>query len=97
MFDYTKPSVEYKPEDFEPNVDNEILEKEEDPTFIVKVNTPRLNLRSAASKESDSLMVLNEGDELLAQEVSGSTVWYKAYTEAGIEGYVMIDFVKRID
>lgn len=67
--------------------------QEETENFVVKVITKKLNLRFEPNKDSKALKILNEGDELIAQAIEDDA-WYKVYTEAGIEGYVMREFVE---
>ncbi len=75
-------------------VETETNSSKEPETFVVKVITKKLNLRFEPNKTSKALLVLNEGAELIAQEIADDPDWYKVYTEAGIEGYVMREFVK---
>jgi hypothetical protein len=60
-------------------------------TGIVK-NCILVNLREKPTKGSNSVKVLKVGDPLIVDEIL--TGWVHVHTSDGIEGYIMIDYVK---
>lgn len=61
---------------------------------LVGTTTTRLNIRSNPSVAADNVVtVVNEGTVVMIDS-SVDDKWYKIYTEAGIEGYCMKEFVK---
>lgn len=53
----------------------------------------RLNLRKESSKDSNILVVLNKGVELVVSPEESTEDFYKVVTEAGVEGYCMKKFI----
>lgn len=71
-------------------------EEPKDEPLIGRVSgCKRLNIRKQPSKESDPVCVVDE-DTVLMIDLMAPTPkeWYKIYTETGIEGYCMRQFVK---
>lgn len=78
-------------------------EVEELPTIEEDGNKPlvgavkgcsRLNIRSGAGKEFNVIAVVEEGTALMIDyPIDVNSEWFKIYTEAGIEGYCMKQFV----
>lgn len=68
----------------------------EDDSQIGKVvNCKRLNIRKRPNKDSDPVCVVTEGTVLMIDLKRATTPdWYAVYTEAGVEGYCMKEFVE---
>lgn len=66
------------------------IETKED--TIAKVNCKKLNVRSKPYKESEVLLILNFGEELVIEETKAE--WTKVYTSSGVSGYVMTCHIK---
>lgn len=65
-------------------------------TVIGKVvKCKRLNVRKNPSKESDPVCIVNEGTVLMVdRNATTPSEWYAVYTESGIKGFCMKEFVK---
>ena len=59
------------------------------------VDCQKLNIRKAASKLADVLVVVPVGTKLTIDLDKSKGDWYSVCTAAGIEGYCMKEFVKR--
>lgn len=72
----------------------ETPEPPEPPVYAV-VTAKKLNLRELPTKsqEAEVIQILKEGDLVLVSETSGE--WAKVFSENGIEGYVMREFIKE--
>lgn len=78
------------------NVQKEEIEagtsKEETVTGEV-INCTRLNIRKKPDSHSEVATVVNSGTELMIYPDSSTAEWYKVYTESGVEGFCMKNFV----
>lgn len=79
----------------------EVQNDSEIATVIVgKVNIPEnkeLNVRSEASKDSDPLTTINSRSEVVILDgKDNDSDWYKICTAAGIEGYVLKEYITNI-
>lgn len=65
------------------------------PVYAV-VLAERLNLRElpTRSNEINIIHVLEEGDRVQVEEISGE--WAKVYMENGLQGYVMREFIYEL-
>ena len=65
-------------------------------TVIGKVvKCKRLNVRKNPSKESDPVCIVNEGAVLMVdRKATTPSEWYAVYTESGVKGFCMKEFVK---
>lgn len=62
---------------------------------LVGTTTTKLNIRSNPAVEADNVVtVVNEGTVVMIDYPVADGDWYKVYTEAGVEGYCMKQFVK---
>lgn len=71
----------------------------EDEPLVGKVaGCKRLNIRSKPSKESEPVCVVEEGTVLMI-DVNAiiPKEWFKVYTEAGIEGYCVREFIAIVE
>ena len=66
--------------------------KEETVTGEV-INCTRLNIRKKPDSHSEVATVVNSGTELMIYPDSSTAEWYKVYTESGVEGFCMKNFV----
>lgn len=57
------------------------------------VNCAFLNLREQPSRESEVLTCLENGEEVLIDEVDSADEFYKVCTASGIEGFCMKRFI----
>lgn len=69
--------------------DDSVEVLEDDDIVEAKVGESRCYLRSEASKDSDSLAILEPGDELMADLQESNDEWVYVCTASGKEGYVM--------
>lgn len=76
------------------SLEADILELPEQPVYAV-VTAKKLNLRELPTKSQEAkvIHILEEDDLVLVSEVSGE--WARVYSENGIEGYVMREFIKE--
>lgn len=65
-----------------------------EPLVGVVSGCAKLNIRTAASKIADIVTVVNEGTVLMIDGNVPVAGWFKVYTETGIEGYCMEQFVE---
>lgn len=64
------------------------------PLVGVVCNCERLNIRMEPNKKSDPVAVVNKDTVLMIEyPVDVNSEWFKVYTEAGVEGYCMTQFV----
>lgn len=98
-FKQDTPSYEIEDETIIDNVeeDNEIehdsIEVDSNPTYIGTVSgAAKVYMRSEASKESDHIEILDEGIEVEVVDDSDPK-WYKVCNSAGVEGFIMKDFI----
>lgn len=62
---------------------------------LVGTTTTKLNIRSNPAVQADNVVtVVNEGTVVMIDYPVAEGDWYKVYTEAGVEGYCMKQFVK---
>lgn len=59
-------------------------------------NCDRLNVRKGPSLTSDILCVVERSTELVINEEESTDEFYKVYTEPGIEGFCMKNYVNII-
>jgi SH3-like domain-containing protein len=78
----------------EPPETPETPEPPEPPVYAV-VTAKKLNLRELPTKSQEAkvIQILKEGDLVLVSETSGE--WARVFSENGIEGYVMREFIKE--
>jgi hypothetical protein len=53
-----------------------------------------LNIRKVPSKLGEILCVLNPGNEVLVEDIQDG--WAHIYTSAGVDGYVMEEYISLI-
>lgn len=71
-----------------------IEEDGNEPLVGVVSGCSKLNIRAAASKEADVVTVVDEGTVVMIDyPVDQNSDWFKVYTEAGVEGFCMKQFV----
>jgi uncharacterized protein YgiM (DUF1202 family) len=67
---------------------------QEEQTFGEVVNCNQLNIRSKPNKDSEIVCVVDVGSLL---EINGaSNGWARVYTEQGIKGYAMKEYIKEV-
>lgn len=81
------PEVEPEP-DPEPSIEPENRK-------IGKIsNCKKLNVRKLPSRDAGIVSELVEGSEVMIDEKESTALFYKIYTEHGIEGFCMKQFIK---
>lgn len=66
-----------------------------EPLVGVVCNCERLNIRTAPDKKAEPVAVVNKDTVLMIEyPVNTNSDWFKVYTEAGVEGYCMKEFVE---
>lgn len=68
---------------------------ENNPVMGKIANCTAVNFRRFPDKNAEKICVLNAGEEVLVQALTDN--WAYIYTSAGIEGYVMKQFVEVSD
>lgn len=53
----------------------------------------KLNVRPDASTNNDPLCVIEEGTALVIDVRESVEGWYKVYTETGVEGFCMVQYI----
>lgn len=71
------------------------VEPEIEPLSLLGVASgcKKLNVRIGASKEEDPVCVINEGTMLVIDPAESTADWWKVYTEDGVEGFCMKQYV----
>lgn len=64
--------------------------------ICVVVNCHKLNIRPFPSTDNTPVCVVSEGDPLVLNKEKSTDDWYAVYTEAGVEGFCMKQYVKII-
>lgn len=88
--------------DIDDSASSDPVEVAEKPTIdtdgnepLVGVTTTTLNIRETPVVAADNVVtVVNEGTVVMIDYPVADGDWFKVYTEAGIEGYCMKEFVK---
>lgn len=63
-------------------------------TKLVKVvNCARVHVRKGPSKRFESIYTVKAGRELLVEDFKKGEQWAKVHNSAGVEGYVMSEFL----
>ena len=57
-------------------------------------NCKKLNIRKLPSRDAEIVSELIEGSEVMIDEKESTALFYKIYTEHGIEGFCMKQFIK---
>lgn len=97
-FNYNKVNKKEKPVDIpkQEEIVEEIEEIVEEPTSTVKIgkifDCDQVYLRESDSRDSDYIDILDNGDEVLVEDVIGE--WCKVTTAVGKDGFVMKQFIK---
>ena len=63
-------------------------------TFGKIVGCKKLNVRKLPSRDSEVIIELVEGSEVMIDEKESTALFYKICTEHGIEGFCMKNFIK---
>ena len=73
-------------------------ESEEKPAMTIGVvaNCHKLNIRPFPSTDNTPVGVVSEGDPVVLNKEKSTDDWYAVYTEAGVEGFCMKQYVKVI-
>ncbi len=74
------------------------VESEEKPAMTIGVvaNCHKLNIRPFPSIDNTPVCVVSEGDPLVLNKEKSTDGWYAVYTEAGVEGFCMKQYVEII-
>ena len=78
----------------EPEPDPEPSIKPENRKFGKISNCKKLNVRKLPSRDAGIVSELVEGSEVMIDEKESTALFYKIYTEHGIEGFCMKQFIK---
>lgn len=94
MEDYTKFSKNKKPETTVEDIVEDVAVVEE---VTIKTGSvygcSKLNVRSAASSESEIVCVISENTKIAVDESESTSDFYKICTVSGIEGYCMKQYI----
>ena len=85
------PEVEPEPD---PEPDPEPSIEPENRKFGKISNCKKLNVRKLPSRDAGIVSELVEGSEVMIDEKESTALFYKIYTEHGIEGFCMKQFIK---
>ena len=96
--DYSKYSVKptaEAPEIFNPVAPDPEPSIEETPEQIIGTvyKCAKLNIRSSAGTDGDIVCTVPAGTKLMIDCDRSTADWIKVYTEAGLEGYCMGEFI----
>ena len=80
----------------EPEPDPEPSIEPENRKFGKISNCKKLNVRKLPSRDAGIVSELVEGSEVMIDEKESTALFYKIYTEHGIEGYCMKNFIKVV-
>lgn len=72
----------------------DIPDKPKEPAKYIVVNCNRLNVREKPSMDSAILCVLNNSETMLVEDIVDG--WAHVYTEFGIEGYIVEEYIKEV-
>lgn len=96
-----EPVVQPEPEVVEPvatepeqTVDLIIEKTEPETRKAIVHNCVKLNVRENPNPKADVLMTINAGDEVTIYPNRSVGNYYSVYTESGIEGYCVKDYLK---
>ena len=78
----------------EPESDPEPSIEPENRKFGKISNCKKLNVRKLPSRDAGIVSELVEGSEVMIDEKESTALFYKIYTEHGIEGFCMKQFIK---
>ena len=78
----------------EPEPDPEPSIEPENRKFGKISNCKKLNVRKLPSRDAGIVSELVEGSEVMIDEKESTALFYKIYTEHGIEGFCMKQFIK---
>ena len=78
----------------EPEPDHEPSIEPENRKFGKISNCKKLNVRKLPSRDAGIVSELVEGSEVMIDEKESTALFYKIYTEHGIEGFCMKQFIK---
>lgn len=67
--------------------------KPEEPLIGKVSGCKKLNIRKEPNRESDVLDVVLEGSEVMIDESKSTDDFYKVYTESGLEGFCMKQYI----
>lgn len=73
--------------------DTDISEPEVEFKLGKIANCKKVNVRAEANKDSKVLRVLEAGAEVMIDETNSTDEFYNVYTECGIEGFCMKQFI----
>lgn len=65
-----------------------------EPVIGIVSGAKRLNVRSEPSTDGEVVCILPEGSKVMIDTDLSTEGWYNVYTEAGLDGYCMSDYVK---
>lgn len=73
----------------------EFVEPEIEPFSLLGVvsGCKKLNVRKAAGLDADPVSVIKEGTMLVIDPAESTADWWKVYTEDGVEGFCMKQYV----
>lgn len=85
-------------------IETDAVEVEEEPAVVEPENEPishvgvvsgckKLNVRSEASIKGNVVCIIAENDAVVIDVKASVDGWYKVYTEAGVEGYCMAQYI----
>jgi uncharacterized protein YgiM (DUF1202 family) len=69
-------------------------EKSKEPRMAKVISPGKLNVRKGPDKSSDVICLVSPDANILIEDVDGD--WAHIYTDVGIEGYVMVEFIKEV-
>lgn len=65
-----------------------------EPKFGIVSNCVKLNIRTEPNIESEILCMVDAGARLMIDPANSNDGWFNVYTNAGIEGYCMKEYVE---
>ncbi len=89
--DKTKDEVVEDQEAVEESIIEEVVEG--DSSLIGKVNASEVYIREGPGKNFKPKTTVRKDAELMIFDSNSNTEWYKVMNAAGVEGYIMKDYV----
>lgn len=68
-----------------------------EPNVGVVVNCRKLNVRTEPDKNSEAICTIDAGAEVIIDEAESTEEFYKVYTETGVEGFCMREYIEQAE
>lgn len=86
--------VEFGVEELDDTEGIEEIGEAAEPKFGIVSNCVKLNIRTEPNIKSEILCMVDSGARLMIDPANSNDGWFNVYTNAGIEGYCMKEYVE---